>query len=172
MSGSEAVSGHASGSIFANYIDSGHIYTNFSYAPGIQGSINSLTVEFDFDVFATTASDLGQGYEPTVRLLVEQGGKYFESQEYINPTLNSTRDTGPRVLNQWLHQEFANLTSSDFSQVVPAVPFGSTSQLDFTATGAPIFLGISTTMDDDVTGYPPQSSSWGLDNFAVQIDNG
>jgi len=143
------------------------LFHGYTYNPAVSGSINGLVPSFGVDLFSSQ-STLGSTMEPfnppSFGLLVEQGGTDYYSQALYTPTLQSVGGTP-----SWVNYSFGGeLTSTDFGGSVP----------NFSNTGQPIQFGFY--LQETASGFehfrfvgiPTNSFSWGLENFAVYVDNG
>lgn len=121
----------------------GHFYESASYDPAVSGALQSINISFD-DAFFNYP---GQGGTPpgavAIFPAIRQGGKVFDG--FYSVTTSSA----------WVHQEFDNLTASDFGGA------------DFSSAGAPIFFGFVSGNGSAFGGQTTTIS--GVDNFSVSV---
>lgn len=133
-----------------------HIYTPFTYNPGVSGAIASIDYAEDA---ACTSGCFGQG-QSTGPALLQGGNLYILS--------SGTVITGPATT--WANHALSGLTAADFGlvNVTPTTLFDNTQQPNFSAGGAPVQFGFFRANGTGVNGGGYTLAA-GIDNWQITI---
>ena len=138
----------------------GFVNTSFSYDPSAQGAVTGI--DFSSDRYVDFGSSLNPQLTTFSRPLLLQSGVY-----YLAPFLD------PQTRGAWFTSAITGLTAADFS----GFDFGtgaSNAALhpDFSASGAPIELGLASRFALGTAGQPiTLSGEFRFDNLAITVAN-
>jgi hypothetical protein len=136
-----------------------NLKTGAVYDPSISGAISSIDFSFDLFFLGGSPGTSVVGY----RLALEQSGSFFYSGPGTSFVGVAQGPGNGLPGSGWDSFSFSGLSANDF------VRLSGTSQLDFSATGAPITFGYLAITGMSLPNVVDGSTTSGIDNWNVRV---